>query len=42
MSFDGSQNIVEVYVSSIRRKLRTVGAAGRLVTVWRVGYKLIA
>jgi DNA-binding response OmpR family regulator len=41
-SFDGSRNVVEVYVSAIRRKLRAVGAADQLVTVWGVGYKLIA
>lgn len=41
-SFDGSRNIVEVYVSAIRRKFRAVGAGDRLVTVWGVGYKLIA
>jgi DNA-binding response OmpR family regulator len=41
-SFDGSRNVVEVYVSAIRRKLRTVGAAERLVTVWGIGYKLTA
>lgn len=40
MSFDGSGNVVEVYVSAIRRKLRAIGAADRLVTVWGVGYKL--
>ena len=39
-AFDGSRNIVEVYISALRRKLRAVGAAGRLVTVWGVGYKL--
>jgi two-component system response regulator MprA len=41
-SFDGSANIVEVYVSSIRRKLRAAGLTDKLVTVWSVGYKLIA
>ena len=41
-SFDGSRNVVEVYVSAIRRKLRAIGAADRLVTVWGVGYKLTA
>jgi DNA-binding response OmpR family regulator len=41
-AFDGSRNIVEVYISALRRKLRVVGAAGRLVTVWGVGYKLTA
>ena len=42
MSFDGSRNVVPVYVSAIRRKLRAIGAANRLVTVWGVGYKLTA
>lgn len=41
-SFDGSRNVVEVYVSAIRRKLRAIGAADRLVTVWGIGYKLTA
>jgi DNA-binding response OmpR family regulator len=41
-SFDGSFNIVEVYVSALRRKLRGAGAAARIVTVWGVGYKLTA
>ena len=39
--FDGSSNIVDVYVSQIRRKLKRAGAADRLIaTVWGVGYKL--
>jgi DNA-binding response OmpR family regulator len=41
-SFDGSRNVVEVYVSAIRRKLRAINAADRLVTVWGIGYKLTA
>ena len=40
-SFEGATNIVEVYVSSLRRKLRAVGAVDRIITVWGVGYKLI-
>jgi DNA-binding response OmpR family regulator len=39
-AFEGSRNIVEMYVSAIRRKFRASGAAGRLVTVRGVGYKL--
>jgi DNA-binding response OmpR family regulator len=41
-SFGGSRNIVEVYVCSLRRKLRPVNSRARLATVWGVGYKLIA
>jgi two-component system response regulator MprA len=41
-AFDGSFNIVEVYVSALRRKLRGASAAARIVTVWGVGYKLTA
>jgi DNA-binding response OmpR family regulator len=39
-TFEGSLNIVEVYVSALRRKLRGAAAAARIVTVWGVGYKL--
>ena len=38
--FDGESNIVDVYVSAIRRKLERVGARGRITTVWGVGYTL--
>lgn len=41
-SYEGASNIVEVYVSAIRRKLRRVHAEDRIVTVWGVGYKLTA
>jgi DNA-binding response OmpR family regulator len=41
-SFEGSCNIVDVYLSTIRSKLRRFRAEGRLVTVRRFGYKLIA
>jgi two-component system OmpR family response regulator len=36
--FDGSSNVVDVYVSSVRRKLGGVGARERISTVWGVGY----
>ncbi len=38
--FSGSSNIVDVYVSQLRRKLRAAGADAVIVTVWGVGYKL--
>ncbi len=40
--FDGSSNIVDVYVSQLRRKLKNIGAAGVIETVWGVGYRLKA
>jgi DNA-binding response OmpR family regulator len=40
--FDGSSNIVDVYVSQLRRKLKKVGAKDLIATVWGVGYKLTA
>jgi two-component system OmpR family response regulator len=40
--FDGSSNIVDVYVSQLRRKLKKIGAAGVIETVWGVGYRLKA
>ncbi len=40
--FDGSPNIVDVYISQLRRKLKQAGAHGIIATVWGVGYKLIA
>jgi len=39
--FQGSSNIVDVYVSQLRRKLRTRGSTAAIVTVWGVGYKLV-
>jgi DNA-binding response OmpR family regulator len=39
--FQGSSNIVDVYVSHLRRKLRAAGSNASIVTVWGVGYKLI-
>lgn len=38
--FDGSSNIVDVYVSQLRRKLKALGAGGVIETVWGVGYRL--
>lgn len=38
--FDGSSNIVDVYVSQLRRKLRKSGGEGVIETVWGVGYRL--
>jgi DNA-binding response OmpR family regulator len=40
--FDGSSNIVDVYVSQLRRKLKKAGAKDLIATVWGVGYKLTA
>jgi DNA-binding response OmpR family regulator len=37
--FDGSSNIVDVYVSQLRRKLKRAGADDVITTVWGVGYK---
>lgn len=39
--FDGSSNIVDVYVSQLRRKLRRAGAGEVIQTVWGVGYKFV-
>ncbi|HVN70066.1 MAG TPA: response regulator transcription factor [Candidatus Binatia bacterium] len=38
--FEGSSNIVDVYVSQLRRKLKALGASGVIETVWGVGYRL--
>jgi two-component system OmpR family response regulator len=38
--FEGSSNIVDVYISQLRRKLKSAGARDLIVTVWGVGYKL--
>ena len=40
--FEGSSNIVDVYVSQLRRKLRVAGGRDVIETVWGVGYKLTA
>ncbi|MBV8727238.1 MAG: response regulator transcription factor [Candidatus Eremiobacteraeota bacterium] len=38
--FDGSSNIVDVYVSQLRRKLKAAGGTNTIATVWGIGYKL--
>ncbi|MBC5815520.1 MAG: response regulator transcription factor [Candidatus Eremiobacteraeota bacterium] len=38
--FDGSSNIVDVYVSQLRRKLKSAGGDDVIKTVWGVGYRL--
>jgi two-component system response regulator PrrA len=38
--FEGSSNIVDVYVSQLRRKLKKLGASGVIETVWGIGYRL--
>ncbi len=38
--FEGSSNIVDVYVSQLRRKLKGLGASGIIETVWGIGYRL--
>lgn len=38
--FDGSSNIVDVYVSQLRRKLKSLGADSIIETVWGIGYRL--
>ena len=38
--FDGPSNIVDVYVSQLRKKLAARNGKGIIVTVWGVGYKL--
>ncbi len=40
--FEGSSNIVDVYVSQLRRKLKRAGAHDAIVTVWGMGYKFVA
>jgi DNA-binding response OmpR family regulator len=39
--FQGSSNIVDVYVSQLRRKLRSHATTATIATVWGVGYKLV-
>lgn len=41
-AYDGDPNIVEVFVSSIRRKIDTPFATANLQTVWGVGYEIVA
>lgn len=38
--FQGSTNIVDVYVSQLRRKFDALNSEVRIVTIWGVGYKL--
>jgi DNA-binding response OmpR family regulator len=38
--FEGSSNIVDVYVSQLRRKLKALGASDVIETVWGIGYRL--
>ena len=38
--FEGSSNIVDVYVSQLRRKLKAAGGDDVIKTVWGVGYRL--
>jgi len=37
--FEGSSNIVDVYVSQLRRKLKAIGAGRVIETVWGIGYR---
>lgn len=39
--FDGSSNIVDVYVSQLRRKLAALDSTATIATAWGVGYKLV-
>ncbi|MBV9646596.1 MAG: response regulator transcription factor [Candidatus Eremiobacteraeota bacterium] len=39
--FGGSSNIVDVYVSQLRRKLKTLRSTAAIITVWGIGYKLV-
>ena len=39
--FQGSSNIVDVYVSQLRRKLSRCKATASISTVWGIGYKLV-
>ncbi|GAC1519477.1 MAG: response regulator transcription factor [Vulcanimicrobiaceae bacterium] len=40
--FQGSSNIVDVYVSQLRRKFAAARVEAAIQTVWGVGYKLVA
>ena len=40
--FEGSSNIVDVYVSQLRRKLKAAGGNDVIATVWGVGYKMVS
>jgi len=37
--FDGTSNIVDVYISQLRRKLKQAGATDVIQTIWGIGYK---
>jgi DNA-binding response OmpR family regulator len=37
---DGASNVVDVFVSQLRNKLKRCGADGLIETVWNVGYRL--
>ncbi|MDE2573095.1 MAG: winged helix-turn-helix transcriptional regulator, partial [bacterium] len=39
--YEGSGNIVEVYVSQLRRKIKGAGGRDPIKTVWGVGYQVI-
>jgi two-component system OmpR family response regulator len=39
--FQGSSNIVDVYVSQLRRKMNALRATASIETVWGIGYKLV-
>ncbi len=41
-AYDGDPNIVEVYVSNIRRKIDAPFSTSNLRTVWGVGYEIVA
>ena len=38
--FDGSSNIVDVYISQLRRKLKAAGGDDVIKTIWGIGYRL--
>ena len=40
-AYDGDPNIVEVYISSLRRKIDTPFGVSNLRTVWGVGYEIV-
>ncbi len=41
-AYDGDPNIVEVYVSNLRRKIDSPFGTSNLRTVWGVGYEIVA
>ncbi|MEO6912907.1 MAG: response regulator transcription factor [Candidatus Baltobacteraceae bacterium] len=40
--FEGSSNIVDVYISQLRHKLKDAGARDLIKTVWGIGYRVEA